>query len=157
MFKTRNINDKPAPKRIAEGDLSAILTAVERHPGGASRADIAEILTSELALRTASVKFDFSQVGFQNTAMCCIAPSSQIERSPADLQHGLNYEDTVLLRAIENSGRRAPDSPGERARYERLIRDGYIQSLPLEPMPNGMGGLLVCELTAQGKGYLAHS
>ena len=47
------------PKRIAEGDLSAILTAVERYPGGASRADIAEILTSELALRTLQFRLKY--------------------------------------------------------------------------------------------------
>ena len=40
------------PKQIDEEDFAAILAVVERHPGGASRAEIARALLQELAPRT---------------------------------------------------------------------------------------------------------
>ncbi len=42
----------PMPKQIDEKDFAAILAAVERYAGGASRADIAEALEQKLLPRT---------------------------------------------------------------------------------------------------------
>jgi len=47
------------PKRIPEEALAAILGAVERHPGGASRAAIAETLTPKLASRTLQFRLKY--------------------------------------------------------------------------------------------------
>src|ERR1035441_10354703 len=48
----RSSKRRPMPKQIKEEDNAAILAAVERHPGGASRGDIERALPKELAPRT---------------------------------------------------------------------------------------------------------
>jgi Fic family protein len=52
IILSRNKKETTMPKRIPDETLSAILTAVERHPGGVSRADIAANLTTHLPSRT---------------------------------------------------------------------------------------------------------
>ena len=80
------------PKRIPEEALTAILGAVGRHPGGASRAAIAEILTPKLASRTLQFRLKYLvdagnlvKQGEGRAAKYCLPESlqGQVAASPA--------------------------------------------------------------------------
>jgi hypothetical protein len=123
------------PKRIPEEDLTAILGAVERRPGCASRAAIAETLTPKLASRTLQFRLKYLvdagrlvKQGEGRAAKYCMpeTPQAQVADSPA-ARAGAEEAIVPLSTASAAIRRYLRQSLGARkpAGYNREFLDSY--------------------------------
>jgi hypothetical protein len=66
-------------------------------------------------------------------------------------------DDDKALRDIDVSGTLAPASPAQREQYYRLMREEYLQRVPVDPMPGDLNDPPVCGLTPKGRQRLSQA
>jgi len=123
------------PKRISEAALAEILAAVERHPGGASRTDIAEILTPELPPRTLQFRLKhlvdagrLAKIGEGRSAKYSLLSTQREPTSITPADRGGTEESVVPLSTRSTSIRRYLSQPLTVRRpvgYNRQFLDSY--------------------------------